>query len=85
MLRAVICWLTAAVAINALSDESTVLACLATASKASLECRAELLRGAAALTNPSLIQAAFCRSDNSSQRDEETKYLRAECRILQAR
>ena len=84
MLRTAICWLTSAVANNAASNGSVVLTCLSMASKAPLECRVELLRGAAALTNPSLIQAAWAGSATSSQKDEEAAYLKAECRILQA-
>ena len=84
MLRTVVCWLTSAAANNAVSDGSTVLTCLSMASTAPLECRVELLRGAATLTDPGLIRAAFGGSDTGSQKEEETAYVKAECRILQA-
>ncbi len=85
MLRAVLCWLAAAAANNSLTDGSIVMTCLEMASKASLECRMELLKGAACLTNPGLVQPAFGTGGVSSQKDEESAYLKAECRILQAR
>lgn len=84
MLRAVLCWLTAAAANNALSDDSMVSTCLAMASKPSLECRTELLRGTSALSSPHIVQAAFAGSSAGSQKDEESAYLKSECRILQA-
>ena len=84
MLRAVLLWLPAAAANGALAGSDIVKACLSQASKAPLECRAELLRGVAWLADPKLILSAFADGrGEESQADEEAAYLKAECRILQ--
>lgn len=81
MFRSALCWLSTAAASEVLLGKHIVKTCLLMASKSSLECRTELLRAAACLAKPDLIEAVF-GSEDEEPRDNYVLSYKTECKIL---